>query len=193
MKKYCSLFLVFAILLSLPSISFAETSYSWSEAEAMINEIFGDEKTIWSIDEVDASICLPNLFSPNTLTEEDLENGLVYIYSTESDSAFLLMYYTDSEGLTLDSFYSYYIQNGHDVEMIDVNGIPAALLRDVENDALLLIFLTRDGKIFQTIFSPLSMEAICDLIIPSIRPNVKEEESVEPSVPVNPVSGLISK
>ncbi len=193
MKKYCSLFLVFAIFLSLSSVSFAETSYSWSEAEAMINEIFGDEKTIRSIDEVDASICIPNLFSPNSLAEEDIKNGLIYMYATESGSAFLLMYYTDSEGLTLENFYSYYVQNGYDVEMVEVNGISAALLRDVEDDALLLIYLTQDGKIFQVVFSPLSMEAIYDLIIPSIRPNEKEEITVEPSVPKNPISGLISK
>ena len=199
MKKLLSLVLCFLLLFSLSSVAFAEeekTSYYWFEALPRTLELFPDHNMVWKIEEVDALMWLPDAFLPIPLTDEDTANGCIGMYLMEDSDAFVLLSYSDLSGMTLDSLFSYYSQNGYDARMITVNEIPAILVRDTEANTLTLTYQTRDNMFFQVIFSPVSdpnYTMIFDMVICSIQPDIQDEPDAEPVVPTNPVSSLISK
>lgn len=171
-----------------------ENEYTWEDAQAFVGPQILAEGNFWPINEVDATMWLPGIFSPVELTEEDKADGTIAFYTTENRSRFLLLNYSSYDNLTIETFYYYFLQNGFNVELISVNGIPAILQRDTSESGgqIILVFQTRDGKFLQFIFSPSSDEVIFAPIIASIQPRV-EEESDEPIISLNPVSKLISK
>ena len=197
MKKFISVLLALILVLSLSVFSLADveiTEYNWSETEPLIQQAFGEPGNTWTIEEVEADIWLPSNYSPVELTPEQKAEGCIGFYAAEGRNDYVLLNYSDSEGLTLDSFLYYFQQNNADVYTISINGIPAIYLREPDKGTALLIFQTVEGKFFQVIFSPLEGEAAFQYSVISIRPHEEQaEEPAEPVVPVNPVSGLISK
>lgn len=197
MKKIVSLLLAVIFALSFSVVSFADSeisTYDWSETEPLIEQAFGESGNTWTIDEINADFWLPSIYSPVELTPDQLADGCIGFYAAEGRNDYVLLNYTDSDGLTLDAYLYYFLQNGSDVYMISVNGIPAIYLREPEKNSALLVFQTVEGKFFQMIFSPLAGEEVFQYSIISIRPHEEHvEELVEPVVPVNPVSGLIFK
>ena len=143
---------------------------------------------------MDAVIWLPDIFLPVELTEEDTANDVVGFFVEEESQAYVIFIYSDMSGLDLDSLFSYYSQNGYDVKMVSVNGIPAILEKNTEGNTLTLTFYTRDNMFFQVIASPIDEDSVqlFEMVFSSIQPSI-EEEAAEPPVPLNPVSSLISK
>lgn len=203
MKKIFSVFLAVMMLFSFSAVSSAdgEKEYNWTDVESSIGSIMGKDAIFWKFDEVDAILALPYAFSAVQLSDDDISGGCTaFLISEENDDEFLICYYIDSNGVTLDSLYSYYIQNGIRAEKVLVNSIPAVLQHDEANNSLILTFLTQENKLFQVIFSPLSSEeALYQYVIASIQPvsmynkDKADTEEVPADAPVNPVSGLISK
>ena len=198
MKKIFSLFLIFVLLFSLSAVSFAdgeEAEYNWGDVVPIISNVFSGDGALWRIKDVEAVMWLPGVFIPADLSEDDAQSECIGFFTTESGSASILLYYVDMDGISLNDLYSYYKQNDIVAEMVSVNGIPAILQKNTDSDMLILTFQTRDGKLFQVLFSPISDENYAkffDMVISSIQPDVIEEP-VETVVPQNPVSGLISK
>ena len=197
MKRAFPLMIAVILIFSLCGISFAEnevTAYSWSDAEPLIEQFFEEDGNTWTVEEVNAVLWLPSFFSPVELTPEDIADGTIGFYSTDNGSQYVLLNYADSDGLTLESFFLYFQQNGADIYRISVNDIPAIYLRDHEKNSCVLIYQTQEGKFFQVIFSPLAAEEMFKYSVISIRPRPEDSEtSTEPAEPVNPVSSLISK
>lgn len=203
MKKMISFFLAFVFIVILPVFSFADNSreYNWSDIESRLNETLGENALVCEIEEVDALISLPYSYALVPLTEQDKADGCIGIaVSTENNSEYVMFYYTNANGATLDGLYAYFSQNGS-ANAVAVNGVPAILQRDEANGFLILTYQTVENQLFQIMFSPLSMEeSLFDYIIASIRPHAAVELSAdsaesasEAPAPVNPVSGLISK
>ena len=194
MKKLVSLVLVLGLILTLSVFASAETTeYNWSSVEDVFNGGLAAQGSFWPLDEVDASFWLPAFFTPAEPTAEDTAAGCIRLFSVEDGLATVLVNYDEADGATLQSFYTYFTQNGSKAELVSVNDVPALLLRDEEHDATVLMYITQEGKLLQFLLLPLSSEELYTYVITSIRPNVKEEENAEPVAPVNPVSGLISK
>ena len=197
MNKIISLLLASILVLSISVFSLADgeiTEYNWSETEPLIEQAFGEPGNTWTIEEVDADFWLPGIYSPVELTPEQQADGCIGFYAAEGRNDYVILNYTDSDGLSLDSFLYYFLQNGADVYMISVNGIPAIYLRETDKNSALVVFQTVEGKFLQVIFSPLAGEEVFQYSIISIRPHEEQAEvPAEPVVPVNPVSGLISK
>lgn len=195
MKKNISFLFAIVFVLSFSVLSYAEEipEYNWTDTEPIARQSLGMGNT-WYIEEIDASFWLPADFSPVELTAEDLADGCIGFYSVLGSDLYVLLNYADSQGLTLDSYLSYLQQNSADVYKLTINGIPALYLREADKDTALLIFQTQAGKLFQVVFSPLAAEEMFQFTAISIRPCVEEADvSGELVVPVNPVSGLISK
>ena len=196
MMKLFSVVLAVLLVFSLSVCSFADggmKEYNWSSVKDQLPAVFAEGCVEGLIEEVDATFCLPGLFYPVPLTEEDIKENYIGFLVSEDGNSFILFSYDDMDNNTsLDFLYSYYTQNGINAEKILVNGIPALLQRDFENNILLLSYHTQEDKLLQLMFSPLSNESIYEYIIASIQPRV-EETAAEPVVPVNPVSSLISK
>ena len=195
MKKIISLLFVLSLVLSLSVFSYGEEiiEYNWIDVESTAKQSFGVGNT-WEVEEVDASFWLPADFSPLELTAEDLADDCIGFYSVLGSDLYVMLNYTDSQGLTLDSFLSYLQQNNADAYKITINSIPALYLREADKNTALLVFQTQAGKFFQVIFSPLDAEEMFQFCAISIRPHLEEiVSSTELSVPSNPVSGLISK
>lgn len=198
MKKIFSLFLVVALMLSLSALAFAEedidielVEYNWADAEYVFKQEFAGNSTKWYIEEVDATLWLPSAFVAEELTEEDRANDLIKIFASPNGGNFILLSYSDVENFSVFALYAVMSDAGEDATLVSVNDIPAVLLRDKENSSLVLMFATREEKLFQVVFMPLEDEELFELIIDSIQPYVEEVEDAP--APVNPVSGLISK
>ncbi len=195
MKKYISFLLAFSLILAFSASCFADNSfdYSWSTQESNFYDRFGNQYLPWLVEEVDAQLFAPNSFLPVELSDADRADGCIG-FLTSDTGEYIALYYTNSDGLTLDTLYNYYTQNNYLADSISVNDIPAVLLHDDNNNILILTFLTQNNKFFQIMFSPLSEKAdVFDYVIASIQPYVEETSDTEPVVSVNPVSGLISK
>jgi len=197
-NRFISFILAFVFVFTLSFSTFADntsiTTFSWSDAADIINDVFADSSSYWLVEEVDAVFWLPNFFISKELTEEDRDNKCVGCFVSNSGNAFIYITYSD-DGITLDSFYNALSQSGYDVEMVSVNEIPAIIFRNAENDSMFLIYQTQQGKLFQIMFTGYldeNLPTIYDLVISSIQPRV-EEVSEEPVSSDNPVSGLISK
>ena len=194
MKKIFSLFLAVLLLGTRISLAFADgepLEYNWADAQSYVGDSILSDGTFWDIDEVDASFWLPSIFTPVELTDEDRADGTIGFYS--GADGYVLLYYSDYENLTLEIFYNYFIENGYNVELITVNGLPAILQREEDANQLILSLQTQEGKFLQFLFSPLSSEVIFTPVIASIQPHIEETTEEEPVIPTNPVSGLISK
>lgn len=198
MKKTLSLLLSLFLLLSLSSAAFADdlpAEFNWDNVSRTVEEVFRGHQKFWMNEELDAVIWLPDIFLPVELSEEDTANGITGFFVEEESQAYVIFTYSEMSGLDLDSLFSYFSQNGHDVKMVTVNGIPAILDRNAESNTFTLTFYTRDNMFFQVIASPISDEdsvQLYEMVFSSIQPTIKEE-AAEPPAPVNPVSGLISK
>lgn len=201
MKHFFLSLLVFSILLSSVFASAEDTprQYNWSDYTGIVSSSFADNSKYYLVEDVDAVFWLPDYFSPVDLTEEDIENGGVGSFVSSDGSALVYLSYSDMPELSFNSFYSYFVNMGYDVEYVSVNDIPAILMHDSESNILTLSYQTADGKLFQVLFYPASDEnysVLFDLIISSIRPYsplVEASAPAESSAPSNPVSGLISK
>lgn len=198
MKKVLSLFLALALLCSLSAFAFADDdllNYKWEHVEKILQDNFGSDATVWPLEQVNATIWLPNAYYSVDPAELELDSCIAF-FTTESGSDYILVNYADSEGLPLEGYYAYYYQDGQEVYNILVNDIPA-VEQDME-DTFAVTFQTRDAKYLQFIFAP-STNPLYGYILCSIQPTDQAEEVVEevveaePPAPVNPVSGLIHK
>ena len=140
MKRILPIFLIVFFLISLSPCSFAfETDkYDWLAIKDRIADVFGTSVLDGYVEEVDADFCLPDFFNPVALTDQDMADGYIGFLVSNDSNSYILFNYTAMEGSSLDSLYNYYVQNGYNVEMIAVNGVPAMLQRDFNNNFLLL-------------------------------------------------------
>lgn len=202
MKKVLSVFLLIALLCSLSSLAFAEENllnYRWVDVQNIVNDAFGSDGNTWSLDEVNATIWLPSVFSPVDHSGEGLED-CIDLFVTQDGGSYVLVNYTSADGMDLESYYNQLIQQGANASKILVNDIPA-LEQDTAN-SYMITFQTQDGKFLEILFAPIS-NPVYGLVMSSIQSTVPEEpvpvaepEPVEvpaTPAPVNPVSGLISK
>lgn len=204
MKKLFFLFFTFILVFVLSAFSFAEDdllNYRWVDVQSTVNQVFGSNGNVYSLDDVNITIWLPEEYISINPTEAELDNSCIGCYAMGNDS-FVLINYSDSEGIDLDGYYNYRVQQGLPIEKILVNDIPAILQDDLENNSFLLMFQTQENKFLQFIFSPLS-NPVNGIIMSSIQSTVGEEpapvvesepvEVPETPAPLHPVSTLISK
>ena len=195
MKKYLSLILALVFVFSLSAAASAELNYKWVDVQNAVQQTFGGTGTFYPIEEVNATIWLPDEYTSVDPAEAGMGDGCVGFYVL-GGNAYVLINYTDSEGLDLNGYYNEALQKGADVGKVLVNDIPAIEQDNLAEDSFLLMFHTRDDKLLQFIFSPLS-NPVNGFIMSSIQPTDVAEETVEvaaePATPVNPVSSLISK
>lgn len=195
MKKFLSLIIALVFVFSLSAVASAELNYKWVDVQNAVQQSFGTTGKVYPIEEVNATIWLPDEYTSVDPAEAGVGDGCIGFYVL-GGNAYVLINYSDSEGLDLDGYYNEALQNGAAVEKILVNDIPAVEQDNVEDDSYLLMFHTRDDKLLQVIFSPLS-NPVNGFIMSSIQPTDVAEETAEvaaePAAPVNPVSGLISK
>lgn len=204
MKKVLSLLLAVMFVFSLSSAVFAdsgETVYDWMFTNQIALNLFGSDCHYCQIDEVDATFWVPASFHISAFPEEDKESGCIGYLETDTGTAFIVLYYRDTQFSSMDALMSSYRANGYNTHMVTINSIPAVYMQDYTSNTISVSFQTKENKLFQVIFFPASDEyisSIYELIISSILPNdmlIPEEAPAEPvaAAPVNPVSGLISK
>ena len=204
MKKLVFSFLVLVFLLTICSVVFADDTllnYRWEDVQSTVTQVFGSNGTFYTIEKINATIWLPSEYSSIDPVEADLDSSCIGCYMM-GDGSFVLINYTDSEGLDLDSYYNQCVLQGISVQKVLINDIPALEQDTPANNSFLLMFQTQENKFLQFIFSPLS-NPVNGIIMSSIQSTVPEESApaVEPEsvevpatpAPVNPVSGLISK
>ena len=196
MKKFLSFIIAIVLIFSLSAIASAELNYRWIDVQDIVHQSFGSSGKVYPIDEVNATIWLPDEYISVDPAEAGMGDSCVGFYVL-GGNVYVLINYADSEGLDLNGYYYEALQKGAAVQRILVNDIPAIEQDNIADDSYLLMFQTRDNKLLQVIFSPLS-NPVNGLIMSSIQPTDVAEETVEeapaePVAPVNPVSGLISK
>ncbi len=200
MKKSISIFLALIVVLSFSVSAFADgdiPNYRWIDVENNVINVFGDAGNVYPLEEVNATFWLPSEFISHDPAEEGMDETCIGLYATADAGHYIFVDYRDAEGLTLDSYFAYAFQQGFSVSRILVNDIPAIYQEDPANNTFTLMFQTRDDKLLEFFFSPLSSSlygiVMCSIQPTDVKEEAVEEAPVEPVVPVNPVSGLISK
>ena len=195
MKKFLSLIIALVFVFSLAAVASAELNYKWVDVQNTIQQVFGSDGTFYPIEEVNATFWLPDEYVSVDPAEAGVGDECLGLYTLGGNS-YVLINYTDGNGLDIDSYYTVCVEKGLDVDKVLINDIPAIIQDDAGSDSFLLMFVTRDNKLLQFIFSPLS-NPIGGIVMCSIQPTDIAEETAEvaaePAAPVNPVSGLISK
>ena len=125
------------------------------------------------------------------LTEDDFDNDAIACFMSADESEMIYISYSDVNGITLEAFQKQLSQNNISSKIINVNGIPALLYSAPDSNAMVAVYSTANGYFLQLIFFPYSNDFI-SVILSSVQPDVQDSEP-EPVVPVNPISGLISK
>ena len=199
MKKILSLLLSFLLLLSLSSAAFAEeqASLTWDDFGSVAGEVFGEEAHFVSIPEVNAKIWIPDYLEPVNLTEEDRANNTIAEFLSYDETEMVLITYSDAAGLTLPAFKQALENSDIHGDLVEINGIPMLQYYAAEGDSLVANFITTENNLLQLIFCPFSDDLssfLYTVILSSIQPDTGEDIAEEEAVvPVNPVSGLISK
>ncbi len=196
MKKTLSFLLLVVYLISLSSVAFAEDDLSWEFYGPIAKDTFGDTAHFYTLDEVQATIWIPDYLKPTHLTEEDLASGAIACFMPADESSMVYITYYDAKDLSLESFQRALSNSGIEADIQIINGIPALVYVDVDSDTFVVTYLTAEGYFLQLMFYPLVDEisfTLFTMIISSIQPVVIEDVESVPVVPVNPVSGLISK
>ncbi len=200
MKKILSLLLSLFLLFSLSAVAFADgevVEYNWDDVSGNSFWTFQGHNTFWLIEEVNAMMWLPDFFIPFDVSGGELGSDCIGFFAEEDSEAYVLVAYSDLSGITLDSLFSIYSQNGQNVEKVSVNGIPAILERNMENDTLSLTFQTVDNMFLQIVASPASDDnyaMVYNTVFASVQPKIDDEpDAAETVAPAHPVSSLISK
>ena len=197
MKKALSLLLLILFLFTLSSAAFAEDDLSWDFYGPIAQETFGDTAHLVTLHEVNATIWVPDFLKSVPLTEEDLSAGAIASYMPEDESEMVYIAYYDAEGLSLDGFQRSLSNSGVKAEIQTINGIPALVYYDGNNDTFVVTYATAEGYFLQIMCFPFSDElssVLFAMMLSSVQPIVEEvEENAPVVVPQNPVSGLISK
>ena len=201
MKKFLSLIIALVFIFSLSGLASAELNYRWIDVQDIVHQSFGSSGKFYPIEEVNATIWLPDEFTSIDPAEAGIGDGCIGFYVLGGND-YVLINNTDSDGLDLEGYYNEALQKGNVVARILVNDIPAIEQDNSSENSFLLMFQTQDNKFLQFIFSPLS-NPVYGLIMSSIQSTVTDDPApvVEPEsvevpatpAPVNPVSGLISK
>lgn len=199
MKKLLSLIIALALVFSLSAFASAEMNYKWVDVQNAVQQSFGSSGKFYPINEVNATIWLPDEFISVDPAEAEMGEGCIGFYVLGGND-YVLINYTDSDGLDLEGYYNEALQKGADVGKILVNDIPAIEQDNSADNSFLLMFQTQENKFLQFIFAPLS-NPVYGLIMSSIQstvteepvPDAKDAEIPAAPAPVNPVSGLISK
>ena len=202
MKKAISLFLFITLIFSFSFTAYAEEdllNYRWRDVEKIVQESFGADGNIWPIDEVNVTMWLPGEYSSVDPAAEGLDNDCIRLFVSSVGSGYVIITYSDADGVDLENYYNYSLGQGVSSYKILVNDIPA--VEQDREDSFMLTFSTQEGKFLQFLFGP-SSNPVYGLVMSSIMSTVEEEplpiepESVEvPATPTpeNPVSRLISK
>ena len=198
MKKLLSLLLSFLLLLSLSSAVFAEeeSNLSWEGFGSVAGDVLGEDAHFVPIPEVNAKIWIPDYLEPVFLTDEDRANDVIAEFRSFDETQLVRITYFDAPGFTLGDYKQVLEDNGIQGVLIEVNGIPVLFYFDAESDMMIANYITTDNFLLQIFFYPYSDETsffLHEVILSSIQPDTGEDVSKEAVVPVNPVSGLISK
>ena len=177
MKKF--LLVMLTIILLPVSAVFAQgtatvTELNWTDIEPQIeaNGISGD---FYTFDQIALTVWIPSELEPETLTDDDLENGYIAYFS--GDDAVVAVVYMYANGIDLDEYKEVLAgyEDVSDIEEISVNGVPAISYTVPNDDTVNVSFATEAGYILEFTFFPMSDKSFNPFIL-AITSSIQETE-----------------
>lgn len=162
MKKIMLVVLA-VLMLTFAAVSAQETQtvveLNWEDFAEMASEIDSDAQFFY-VGETGLVMWIPSVLHDVELTEEDVEDGMVAFLSTEEGDAVVSVMYFDLEGATFDDVYQNLSADADysDVELLEINGLPAVSLVYGEEDTMIVNFVNDEGGMLQFMFYPQSDE-----------------------------------
>ena len=154
MKKLFALMLALCLLCS---VAMAEDTLSWENVAETAAQIEGEFHTF---DEIAVKIWIPAVLKEAELADEYKEAGYIGYFVTEDQTAAVAVMYVNAEGLSLEEYNAYLVNEaGVDEKTIEpgtVNGLDC--LSYEYNGSGVLAFTTQMGYILEVSGSPLTDE-----------------------------------
>ena len=178
MKKLIAILMAVTMLCTFSATAMAATAavsenvLNWSDIEADIEEL-GIDADFVQLGDMNLMMWLPNVFSEQELTEEDVENGYLAYLTTDDESAVIAVMSVDL-GESLEEWEKELPDHGvTDAEMGTVNGFQALMYSMPEDDCMCLDFERENGEILEFTFYPMSDEdftGVASIIMMSLQP-----------------------
>ncbi len=189
MKKMIAGLLVSGMLFSTVPAFAGETEASkpvevnWSDIVEQLEAVGSDvisQGEFYTFDEVAAMMWVPNGLTPQELTDEDVENGMIAYFSTDEGDAAASVVYVDADGIDLEGYKESLAEDEEVSDLSDAifNGIPCIGYDLVDRDTRCIAFETVDGHILEFSFAPVSDEdysSVMTMMMASIQPEQEAE------------------
>ena len=150
-KKLLMSLMAIIIVLSISIVAFSEEKENnliWKEFGPLVETAFEGEAHFDTIEEVEAKIWIPDKLTPQILLQEDKDVGAIRWYSTEDETFMIYITYINANGMSLDTFQEYLLEENVDAEMATVNEIPCVIAYNEDKDVLYGTYLTSNGYFF---------------------------------------------
>ncbi len=194
MKKFTALFMAAAMVFSMSAMPAFAGETEVAEGEVLeINwdpsiedqlEAVGMSGSFYSFDDLAVKFYMPDVLQEVEMTDEQVEGGMVGLFSTEDGSATISIVKVPNGGMTLEEFKAE-LDADEDVtftEMSLINGIEMLTYDMASNDSAEATFATDADEFVEFAFSPASDEnfkSVAQLITVSIQPEEAAETEAE--------------
>ena len=178
MKKMIAMLLLLCVMV-MPFSGMAETAeieidaINWEDVSPIIEagEIEGD---FYLMEALELVIWIPAGLNPVELTEEDIANGILYVWADEEEECAVVITAENVEGMTLElALEAAIASNMSDCEFVTLNGLDAVSYKDTETNTGNVVLVSEEGDIVTFAITPFEgeeAELAFALIMASIMP-----------------------
>ena len=174
MKKLICAILTAALLFSLTALAEEKPqSYVWSDYEYLIDTL-GAEGDFYNYEKLSFKFWVPSALPQCELTDEQLENGWIDVFTTEDESYSIIVQYNQMEGInTLEELAAASTDQYENSSYAVINGYDALMLLRNQGDTMTVVIAGEDNYFLQLTYNGMTEQAFMNLVgisLASIQP-----------------------
>ncbi len=171
MKKLIAVMLTLCMLFGF-ALAEETTEYNWANYEEIYEKSEGTEAEFVTFEDIGIKILIPTVLPKWDLSEEEINQGLIFYYADEKEETYVGMTYVNFD--TLENYTNVLktVEPISDIRQVSINGIPAIAYNVQSNDSMSIAFINDAGKMLEVTVHPVSQEDALkawDMVISSIQ------------------------
>lgn len=167
-RKLTALLMALVLCLSFVSFAFAEDALSlnWDDDTLAALQLLGQSTDRYLIKDIDVLIWMPDGITPQDLTQEDVDSGMIAFFTNQEGSCGITVVKKDI-GMTLEEYVAALAADSDVSELQDVylNGYNFVGYSLEAKDCACLAAQTESGKIVEFTFYPASDEFFSTVLV----------------------------
>lgn len=171
MKKLIAVMLTLCMLFGF-ALAEETTEYNWANYEEIYEKSEVTEAEFVTFEDIGIKILIPTVLPKWDLSEEEINQGLIFYYADEKEETYVGMTYVNFD--TLENYTNVLktVEPISDIRQVSINGIPAIAYNVQSNDSMSIAFINDAGKMLEVTVRPVSQEDALkawDMVISSIQ------------------------